>query len=83
MSSEDIEAAAGALHPLAGPIADALTGAVFPLDRSELILVARENDTPPMILSLVSSLPERRFASAADVQAALEERAPGESSGPA
>jgi len=67
MSSEDLEAALGPLHPLAGSIAAALAGAVFPLERSQLVLVARENDAPPAILSLVSSLPDRRFASLAEV----------------
>jgi hypothetical protein len=46
---------------------DALRGAVFPLDRAQLVAVARENEAPPQVLSALERLPRRQFSSVQDV----------------
>jgi len=57
--------------PLAGQVASALEGAVYPLTRRELVLVARANETPRTLLSLLEALPDARYRSLEDVQVAL------------
>jgi hypothetical protein len=54
------------------PLQKALRGAVFPLSRSQLLLLARENEAPAVVLSLLSTLPEHRFESLASVERGLE-----------
>jgi hypothetical protein len=41
----------------------ALLGAVFPLSSEQLVLLARENEAPSVVLSLLSGLPRQRFDS--------------------
>ena len=60
------------VHPLAGEVARALRGAIFPAERTSLVHVARENEAPRTLLTLLSGLPNRRFAHAAEVVQALE-----------
>jgi len=48
-----------------------LEGAVYPLNRSQLISVARENEAEPLWLTWLSQLPAREYASAGDVHASL------------
>jgi hypothetical protein len=54
------------------PLQKALLGAVFPLSREQLLLLARENEAPPLVLSLLSALPPRRFESLDAVEQGLE-----------
>jgi len=53
----------------------ALLGAVFPLSSEQLTLLARENDAPSSLLSLLEALPRRRFESLGAVRQALESQA--------
>jgi hypothetical protein len=62
----------GTQVPLARPLQHALLGAVFPLSTEQLVLLARENEAPSVVLSLLSNLPRRRFESLEAVQGALE-----------
>jgi hypothetical protein len=41
----------------------ALAGAVFPLSAEQLVRVARENEAPGTLLTLLSALPRRSFNS--------------------
>ncbi len=52
----------------------ALLGAVFPLSTEQLVRLARENEAPASLLSLLGGLPSRRFDSQAAVRQALESR---------
>ncbi len=54
------------------PLQKALLGAVFPLSRNQLLLLARENEAPAVVLSLLSILPGRRFESLAAVEQGLK-----------
>ncbi len=54
--------------PLARQLSDALLGAVYPLQPNELSLVARENEAPATLVTLLSGLPPRRFGSLREVQ---------------
>lgn len=54
------------------PLQQALLGAVFPLSTEQLVLLARENDAPPIVLSLLSGLPRQRFDSLDLVQRVVE-----------
>lgn len=77
MAAEDLEKSLGRLHPLARQLSDALQGAVYPLTRRELLLVARENEAPPMLLTLLSGLRKvGPYASLAVVQEAMDEGEP-------
>jgi len=71
---KELETRMGGPSPLAQPLQDALLGAVFPLSTEQLVLLARENDTPPVVLSLLGNLPRRRFESLDAVQQELESR---------
>ncbi len=55
----------------------ALLGAVFPLSSEQLVLLARENEAPSALLSLLGDLPRQRFDSLSAVQQALESQALG------
>ncbi|QSQ27794.1 DUF2795 domain-containing protein [Pyxidicoccus parkwayensis] len=68
----ELEARVGQPQPLARAVHDALLGAVFPLSSQELSWVARENEAPPMVLSLLGGLPRGDFASVDSVTVALE-----------
>lgn len=48
-----------------------LAGAVFPLDRAQLVAIARENEAPRALLTLLEGLPETRFDSYDAVEAAI------------
>lgn len=74
----ELEARVGQPLPLARALHDALLGAVFPLTAEEMAYVARENEAPPMVLSLLGGLPRGRFASADAVAVALEGALAGE-----
>ncbi|WP_395856017.1 DUF2795 domain-containing protein [Cystobacter fuscus] len=52
-------------------LSQALRGAVFPLSRSQLVWLARENDAAASLLTRLSGLPEGVFASSGDVERAL------------
>jgi len=75
--------------PLAGQVASALEGAVYPLTRRELVLVARANEAPRTLLSLLEGLPDAGYRSLEDVQVTLTPPplppapGPGPASGPA
>ena len=69
----ELETRTGAPQPLAQPLHQALMGAVFPLTAEQLTWVARENEAPPVMLTLLGSLPRGRFASVDDVAVALEQ----------
>ncbi|XHF15093.1 DUF2795 domain-containing protein [Archangium gephyra] len=52
---------------------------MFPLSVDQLVLLARENEAPSLIVSLLGNLPGRRFESLEAVEQALESQAaPGE-----
>ncbi len=53
----------------------ALLGAVFPLSSEQLVLLARENDAPSIVSSLLSGLPRRRFESLEAIQRELASQA--------
>ena len=63
---------------MADDLQKALLGAVFPLSADQLLLLARENEAAPGILSLLSTLPRSRFESLEAVARELEAQ-PGES----
>ncbi|OJH39668.1 hypothetical protein BON30_19490 [Cystobacter ferrugineus] len=52
-------------------LSQALRGAVFPLSRSQLVWLARENDAAASLLTRLNGLPEEVFASLAEVERAL------------
>jgi hypothetical protein len=67
---------------LASELHHALEGAVYPLGRTQLVWVARENDAPAEVLSALAALPEARFDSVEEVGEALtggEQRPPAAS----
>jgi hypothetical protein len=72
---KELETRMGGPSPLAQPLQEALLGAVYPLSTQQLVWLARENDTPPVVLSLLCNLPGREFESLDAVQQALESRA--------
>jgi Protein of unknown function (DUF2795) len=49
----------------------ALAGAVFPLSAEQLVRVARENEAPGSLLTLLSALPRRSFDSLENVAEAV------------
>jgi hypothetical protein len=53
----------------------ALLGAVFPLSSEQLVLLARENEAPSVVLALLSGLPRRRFESLEAVRQELASQA--------
>ncbi|WP_257456150.1 DUF2795 domain-containing protein [Archangium lipolyticum] len=72
---KELETRMGGPSPLAQPLHEALLGAVFPLSTEQLVWLARENDTPAVVLSLLGNLPQRWFESLDAVQQALESQA--------
>ncbi len=60
---------------LVQPLRKALLGAVFPLSLEQLLLLARENEAPSVVLSLLSGLPRGRFDSLDAVQHMLASQA--------
>jgi len=71
MEPDEVERAAGPSFPLVKQVAAALAGAVYPLDRRELVLVARSNEAPKTLLSILEGVPDGRFRSLDDVQVAV------------
>lgn len=71
---KELETRMGGPSPLAQPLQEALLGAVYPLSTAQLVWLARENDTPPVVLSLLGNLPGRQFESLDAVQQALDSR---------
>ncbi|AGC44387.1 hypothetical protein MYSTI_03071 [Myxococcus stipitatus DSM 14675] len=71
----ELEARVGPPLPLTQSLQKALLGAVFPLTAEELTWVARENEAPSSVLSLLGSLPQGRFSSMDAVTSALEQDA--------
>jgi hypothetical protein len=74
MTMEEELEEVGPVHPLAGEVTRALSGVLYPAEREALVHVARENEAPRTLLSLLSSLPDRRFVAQAEVVRALEEK---------
>lgn len=74
----ELETRAGPPLPLAQSLHQALQGAVFPLTAEQLTWVARENEAPPVMLTLLGALPRGRFASVDDVAVALEQDLPAD-----
>jgi hypothetical protein len=60
------------IYPLAQQVGVALMGAVYPLTRDQLLHVARENDTPRSLLTLLSGLPPGPFRSLDDVSVQVD-----------
>jgi hypothetical protein len=59
------------VYPLAKEVSDALEGTIFPATLDVLVWVARENEAPRTVISLLYTLPRRSFASLDEVQAML------------
>jgi hypothetical protein len=59
------------LHPLDGLAHRALLGAVFPLERAHLVRIARENEAPVTVVTMLEGLPEGAYRSLADIQRSL------------
>ncbi|MDC0715060.1 DUF2795 domain-containing protein [Stigmatella sp. ncwal1] len=57
-------------------IRKALEGAVFPLSVEQLVHVARENGAPAPLLTLLSALPRKPFASMEGVECSLVNHMP-------
>ncbi|WP_052518819.1 DUF2795 domain-containing protein [Archangium violaceum] len=72
---KELETRMGTPSPLAQPLHQALLGAVFPLSVEQLVLLARENEAPSLVVSLLGNLPARRFESLDAIQQALESQA--------
>ncbi|WP_047862694.1 DUF2795 domain-containing protein [Archangium gephyra] len=72
---KELETRMGTPSPLAQPLHQSLLGAVFPLSVDQLVLLARENEAPSLIVSLLGSLPARRFDSLEAIQQTLESQA--------
>ena len=67
-----LEARSRPAPSLVSSLQHALQGAVFPLSRDHLILVARENAAPPELLTLLAGLPRGDFRSLEAVEFSLE-----------
>lgn len=61
------------LYPLAEQVSRALEGAVFPLSRKQLVLLARENEAPSTLLTLFHGVPNREYRTLDGVQRAIED----------
>lgn len=53
-------------------LARSLEGAVYPLERDELVLVGRENEAERTVLTLLSALPNARYPSEEAVVQAVD-----------
>ena len=62
---------AKSLLSLATQLRQSLQGAVFPLSRSQLVRVARENAAPAELLTVLAGLPRGEFRSLEAVEFAL------------
>lgn len=67
--------------PSAASLRQALQGAVFPLSMEQLGRVARENDAPASLLTLLGGLPRGEFRSFEAVEHALAGEAPSPTEG--
>lgn len=67
-----LEARAKPIPSLATALRQALQGALFPLSREHLVLVARENAAPSEILTLLAGLPRADFRSLEAVEFSFE-----------
>ena len=65
------EARAKPLLSLASLLRKSLQGAVFPLSAEQLVRVARENDAPAELLTLLAGLPRGEFRSLDAVEFSL------------
>lgn len=63
----------GQPFPLAQPLHEALLGAVYPLSAEQLVRVARENEAPTVVITLLGALPREQFLSLDAVTRALSE----------
>lgn len=72
----ELDVREGQPFPLAQPLDEALRGAVFPLSAEQLVRVARENEAPTVVLTLLGALPRAQFASVDAVTRALDLGAP-------
>jgi uncharacterized protein DUF2795 len=72
---KELETRMGGPGPLAQPLHQALLGAVFPLSTEQLVRLARENEAPAVVLSLLGGLSRGRFDSLDAVQQAVESQA--------
>lgn len=72
---KELETRMGGPAPLAQPLHQALLGAVFPLSTEQLVRLARENEAPSVVVSLLGGLPRGRFESLDGVQQAVESQA--------
>jgi hypothetical protein len=72
VSTTDLEKTVEGMAPLAQEVSRALEGAVYPLEPSRVVWVARENEAPPTLLSLLSVLRRTRYLSLAEVQEDLD-----------
>ena len=68
-----LQRTSGHVHPLAREVATALKGAVWPLRRDELLVVAGENEAAKTVLSLLAGLPDRLFRSEPEVAEWLDD----------
>jgi hypothetical protein len=73
VNSEELEQAIGPTYPLARQVSEALAGAVYPLTRGHLVWVARENDAPATLLTLLSNLVDRSYRSLDEVEEQLDQ----------
>ncbi len=64
---------AQAVRPLEELVRAALAGAVYPLERGALVLVARENLAPAMVVTALASLPDRSYRSPDDVNRSISQ----------
>lgn len=69
---KELETRMGWPSPLAQSLQKSLLGAVFPLSSEQLLLLARENEAPSVVVSLLGGLPRQRFDSLDAVQQVLE-----------
>jgi hypothetical protein len=70
-------------HTFSPELHHALHGAVFPLSRGELVCVARENEAPRAVLTLLEGLPEREYGGYEAVEAAIaREETPADAEAP-
>lgn len=67
-----LEARAKPTPSLEASLRQALQGAVFPLSRAQLVLVARENAAPAELLTLMAGLPAGEFRSLESVEFSIE-----------
>ena len=71
MEPDEVEEVVGPVFPLAKQVESALAGAVYPLTRREVVLVARANETPKTLISILEGISDGRFRSLDEVQVAV------------